>query len=298
MTKEEAIKKGILENKIVRLKPIKKAGKMITDPKHMGYFMFDGSFKNYVLPRDPRTGAFKPILDDDAMEYFSKELREDLSFNKKEDNFWDKYSVRIVKDGSLMVQGKEFDLSEPWQNLDYRIMSALSITAPSYEMREANPKYIWYFAEANEELAIEAKKTAKTQEVWTFFGSITNNKQKMIDLLSVYFAEKSRENEVDINNTVEWLQTEIEKVITKDPDFVLDCKKSDDYEFKALITNAVRAGAIKKKGRNKYELEGDSVKYDFSGLVKLLRKLKEETDDDYLRVIKTVEEFNKQYNKK
>lgn len=294
---KEAIKEGILENKIVRLKPIKKAGKMISDPKHYGYFMFNGAFKNYPLPRNPNTGAYKPILNEKELEYFNSELRDDLSFNRKENNFWDKYAVRIVKDEALMTQGKPFDLSDPWQNLDYRIMMSLNVTAPSYAERNNNPKYIWYFAEENEELMLEAKKTAKTQEVWTFFGTIMNSKKKMIDLLSVYFAEKSRENEVDINKTNEWLTEEIKKVITKDPEFILDCKENGDYEFKALITNAVRAGAIKKVGRNRYELEGDSVKYDFLGLVKLLKKLKDETDDDYLRIIKTVEEFDKQYFK-
>lgn len=295
MTREEAIKQGILKNKIVYLKPIKKGGKMISDPKHIGYFMFNDAFKIYPLPRNPKTGSYTPILNDKELKFFSEALQQDLSFTKKVDNFWDKYSVRIVKNDTLMNIGIAFDLSDPYSNLDYRIMKSLKVTAPSFKEAKDNPSYIWYLAEENEELAVKAKETAKTQEVWTYLGSIMNNKKKMIDLLSVYFAEKSRENEVDINNTIEWFIEEVGKVATNDPEFMLSCKKEEDYEFKALITNAVRAGAIKKPKRNTYELEGDSNKYDFLGLVKLLKKLKDETDDDYLRIIKTVDEYNKQY---
>ena len=117
----------------------------------------------------------------------------------------------------------------------------------------------------------------------------------MIDLLSVYFAEHARENEIDINNSIEWFITEIEKVATKEPEFIIKFKNNPDYEFKALILDGVRAGAIKKTGRNKYELQGDSTKYDLIGLTNLMKKLKEETDDDYLRIVKTIEEFNKLY---
>ena len=295
MTREEAIEKGILENKIVSLKPIKKGGKMISDPKHIGYFMFNDAFKIYPLPRDPRTGSYKPILSSEELLYFNEALQQDLSFTKKVDNFWDKYSVRIVKNDTLMTKGITYDLSDPYQNLDYRIMKSLKITAPSYAEKENSPKYIWYLAEQNEELAVEAKKTAKTQEVWTYFGSINNNKKKMIDLLSVYFAEHARENEIDINNSIEWFITEIEKVATKEPEFIIKFKNNPDYEFKALILDGVRAGAIKKTGRNKYELQGDSTKYDLIGLTNLMKKLKKETDDDYLRIVKTIEEFNKLY---
>ena len=43
----------------------------------------------------------------------------------------------------------------------------------------------------------------------------------------------------------------------------------------------------------RYNLQGDPNNYDFLELVKLLRKLKEETDDDYLRIKKIVDDFNK-----
>lgn len=291
--KEEAIKKGFLQNKKVRLKPILKSGKMIKDPKHIGYFMFDGAFKNYPLPRNPKTGAYKPILNDEELEYFNQVLRSDLSFNKKEDNFWEKYTVRVTKDENLLKYGIEFDLSDPWSNLDYRIMKALKITAPSYAVRFSNPKYKWYLAEENEELIIEAKEAEKTEEIFTFFGTIKGSKNSLIDLLSVYYAEKSRSNTVDITATLEFFQSEVRKIIKNDPNFIYECMMDNDYKIKALITNAVRAGAINKSGRNKYNLLGESSNYDYIGLTKRLSRLKEETDDMYLQIVEQIDQFNK-----
>ena len=296
MTREEAIEKGILENRIVRLKPIVKEGKMNRGPKHIGYFMFNGAFKNYVLPKDPRTGSFKPILTTEEIKFFSEELQEDLSFNKRVDNFWDKYSVRITKDENLMMNGKAFDLSDTYQNLDYRIMKAIRKTAESFEAKKDSPVFMWYIAKENEELQFEADKIGKTKDLWMFFGSIQNNKKKLIDILSVYNAEKSKTAKIDINATLEFFVTEVSKLIAKDPEFVLRCKNDDDYTIKAFIMDGVRAGAINKSDRNKYNLLGDSSNYDYIGLTKLVTRLKEDSEDEYFRLDDQIKKYLNENN--
>jgi hypothetical protein len=294
--KEYGIKEGILENKTVRLKPIVKEGKMNRGPKHIGYFMFNGAFKNYVLPKDTKTGAFKPILTSKEIKFFSEILQTDVSFNKKEDNFWDKYSVRIVKDENLMKNGLSFDLSDPYQNLDCRLMKALRKTAESFETKKDSPVYTWYIAEENEELKFEADKIGKTKDLWMFFGSIQNNKKKLIDILSVYNAEKSKTSQIDISASIEWFVKEVSKLITKEPDFVLRCKNDDDYTIKAFIMDGVRAGAINKSGRNKYNLLGDSSNYDYIGLTKLVTALKEDSEDEYFRLDDQIKKYLKENN--
>jgi len=293
MTEKEAIESGILENKIVKLKPIPKGGKMIKDPKHFGYFMFDGAFKNYVLPRSTKSGSYPNIFKNGELEFFNDILQTDLSFSKRKENFWDTYSVRVVKDEKLMKKGLDFDLSDPYQNLDYRILKHLKITAPSYDERENNPKYIWYMAEENEELLYEAKETEKIEEIWTFFGTLKNSKKKMIDLLSVYYAEKSKSNEVDTNATIEFFISEIRKLIKNDPNFVLQCKNDDSYIVKAFIIDGVRCGAINKTGRNKYNIIGDTSNYDYIGLTKRIVDLKKNSDDDYIRIKEQITKYNK-----
>jgi len=294
MKKEEAIKKGILQNKKIRLKPILKAGKMIKDPKHMGYFMFNDAFKNYVLPRSRKTGSYISILDDDELKYFSEALQTDLSFTKKVDNFWDKYSFRITKNDNLMTLGVEFDLSDPYSNLDYRLMKSLNITAPDYASRTNHPKYKWYLAEENEELEHASKIAEKEEEALIFFGGLKNSRKKLIDIISVYYAEKSRSNEVNTTATVEFLQNEVRKIVKADKDFILKCKEDPIYEIKALIIDGVRAGAVTKSGRNKYNIIGDSSNYDYIGMTKRLSQLKEDSDDDYLRITEQVNRYREE----
>ena len=52
MTREEAIRKGYLENRIVFLKPSPRKGKIVKDPEHVGYFMYEGAGVHFVLPTE------------------------------------------------------------------------------------------------------------------------------------------------------------------------------------------------------------------------------------------------------
>jgi len=291
MNEEQAIKEGILEEKIVYLKPILKAGKMIKDPKHIGYFMFDGAFKSYPLPRDRRTGSYKRVLNSTELEAFNEMLQEDLSFNKQKDNFWDKFAVRIEKNESLMNTGKAFDLSKPWENLEYRVLKVNREVAEDYKKRETSPSYRWYFAEAEDENIYKSKEAEKTQKIWTFFGTIQASKTRMSDLISVYYAQKNKSNIVDPNASKEWMKGEIHKIIERDPGFILETIEDDNYDIKALIINAVKAGAIIKKGRNKYNIKGDGVDYDYLSLVNYISILKRNTEDEYLSITEQVNAY-------
>ena len=257
MTKKEAIEKGILENKIVTLKPILKPGKWIKDPKHFGFFMFTGAFKNYVLPKQERSGMYIPILTEDELKFFNEEMREDLSFTKKTDNFWTKFSVRIQKTDTFLRDGIVFNLADPYENLQVRVLRANREIAPSYDLRDAHPMYKFYLAEENEENMAAARDAELEQSTWEFLGSIRGSKKKMMDVLSVYYAEKATSKNVDMTVSKEWLINEVRGIVKSDPNFILDIMNNgDEYEIKAFILDGVRSGAISKTGRNKYNIIG------------------------------------------
>lgn len=294
MTKEEALKAGILENKIISLCPIKKPGKMIKSPTHFGYFMFKGAFREYTLPRDMKTGYYKSILTKEELAFFNEAFQEDLSFTKKENNFWDTFSVRVTKTDRLMSKGLPFDMSDPYQNLSCKVLGALKLTAPSFEKRSDHPSFIWYLADENEEVVYEAKEAEKMEQIWTFFGAIKGSRKKMIDLLSVYYAEKNKSKEVDLLATKEFFISEIRRIIKNDPDFIYNCKNDNSYEIKALLADGVRSGAINKTGRNKYNIIGDNSQYDYIGLYKRVEFLKKENEDDYFRIMEQIEKYRKE----
>ena len=78
-------------------------------------------------------------------------MREDLSFTKKVDNFWTKFSVRIQKTDTFLRDGIVFNLADPYENLQVRVLRANREIAPSYDLRDAHPMYKFYLAEENEE---------------------------------------------------------------------------------------------------------------------------------------------------
>jgi hypothetical protein len=154
-----------------------------------------------------------------------------------------------------------------------------------------SPVYIWYFAEAEDENIYKSKEAEKTQKIWMFFGTIQGSRSKMSDLISVYYAQKNKSNVVDPNATKEWMQGELHKIIENDPDFILETIEDDNYDIKALIINGVKAGAIIKKGRNKYNIKGDGVDYDYLSLVNYISILKRNTEDEYLSIKEQVDAY-------
>ena len=74
VSREEALEKGYLEDKIVYLKPSPRQGKMIKDPIHVGYFMYEGASVNFVLPKDARGELVNVFSSKEEQAYFEAEI--------------------------------------------------------------------------------------------------------------------------------------------------------------------------------------------------------------------------------
>ena len=186
VSKEDAIKKGYLQNKKVFLRPIVRGGKMITSPEHVAYFQIEGANNWFQLPQNPVTGVLiNPFDSNEERAFFEQELDIDLNVNKKKDNFWHTFFVKVIKDYNLMHDGYKFDLSDPLDNLRWRVTKLQNMTAPDWEHRLSRGEY--RFALVDEGYAEEAEQntTNKTIEAFTFLGSIQNNLKDMKDFMGV-----------------------------------------------------------------------------------------------------------------
>jgi hypothetical protein len=143
MTKEEALKEGYLSNEIVYLRPIPRGGNKAVknDIRNVALFQFTGAVTKFELRTDDR-GTFKnPFKDEKEKKFFEDYLNLNLSVydtnaSWKHPELSKQLMVTIRKDESLMREGHKFDLSDPWQNLQYRIvMSNSSYVSPSWESR-------------------------------------------------------------------------------------------------------------------------------------------------------------------
>ena len=214
-TREEALVKGYLENKVVFLRPSPRSGKMIKDPAHVGWFMHEGATMKFVLPKNKRGEIINVFKSKEEQEYFESELGVDLNPLKKKDNFWHTFSVTFQKSPITMYEGAKFNLADSTDNLRARVLERCGNVAPNWDKRFALPAYKFALVAEDYEESKASEKALRQQEIWKFFGSIANNTTKMREFVGVYLANNKKIKSVPSDTTKEWLMKELSDIISQ-----------------------------------------------------------------------------------
>ena len=289
VSRTEAVEKGYLEDKVVYLKPSPRQGKMIKSPIHIGYFMYEGAAVNFVLPKNARGELVNVFESKEEQEFFENELGVDLNPYKKKGNFWNTFTVKFQKNPITMYEGTKFDLSNPMDNLRVKVLKQCMDIAPSWDERFEYPSYKFALVEEDYEENKASDAAKQNQEIWKFFGSISNNSAKMKAFLGVYLASNKKIATVGSDVKKEWLMKEISEVIANDPEGYLKIVEDEHFSIKAFILSAVGVGAIEKAGVNKYVIPGETTAWQLNELVEYLEQLKDDSDDIYLKLKAQVE---------
>lgn len=284
VSRAEALEDGILEEKIVYLRPSPRSGKMIKDPAHVGWFMYEGATIKFVLPKTDRGELVNVFKNRKEQDFFEKELGVDLNFHKKKDNFWKTFTITFLKNPITMHEGMKFDLSDPVDNLRIRVLQNCMDIAPSWDERFKYPTYKFALVEEKYEENKASSEALIQQEIWKYFGSMANNVLKMKEFTGVYLATKKKIKTVPSDSSKEWLMKEISDIIKDDQAGYLEIMKDKHFPMKAFILSAVHVGAIEKNGVNKYLIPGETTGWQLNELVEYLEQLKDDSDDIYLKI--------------
>lgn len=246
----------ILPNKKVKVQPISRANGYF-DENHDGASIFTGAEVSFGLPMKKDSKQLVRILNEEEQEFFAKKLNlklEDLDFYNPEAKFWVNFRCKITKEGI------DLDLSEPMDNLKWRLLKVMPVVAPSWGERFDSALYKFALVEAGYEVAEINKKADKTKRAWKAFGRIEDSIEKMTDVLEVYGKRVSKTASRD------WLQAEITKMIEDNKpkqaggitplDEFLSIVEDPHFETRVLIQKAIAIGAIKKSGKHGYKLAG------------------------------------------
>lgn len=261
----------ILTSEVVYLFP-KPGGADEEKKNRFDYFMIDGAKAVFTLPK-MADGRYFEILNGKEREFFEKELNvESLSFTmrtpegKYYNPFWATFKVAVMKDESLMRNGRRFVMSDPIDNLSVRILKAyagypLREVAPSKEEAKLYPDARWYLTtEAAEEQSITTKHS-KLAAAYIHFGQITNSTKKMVDFLRLYGSTFNKVDQIDINVTKpEQLIPRVQYIIENDIDGYLQVAEDTNIIAKVFIEDAVACKAIVKKD-GEYRLKGGDALY-------------------------------------
>jgi len=255
---EIGLKKGWLKNKKVYLKPIE--GKRMTliaqSDNSIHSFMYDGATYDRCLPLNARGDFYNPFDSDEEREFFEKILNKDLRADSSNPKcVWITgadggtgmnitIKLKFNVDTSIKSQGYEFDLMNPNDVLRYKVAKMQYDTAPSWEVRHNKTHYVWAIVDGQQEDLTKKKLAVTNTRAYIEFGKIQDNKERMIEVLKLYYMNHKMSKDVPMDISTNTLITEIQSIIEKDIEGFLQVVEDPDKDIKVLILNGVKAGAI------------------------------------------------------
>jgi hypothetical protein len=256
-----------LQDRLVSVKPVIRENKWegLLERKRRDAYMYNSSKRTYCLPLSSRTGQLVPVLDESTpvltpqydfpiteKQFFEKILHKDLNFYAdKSLNFWqtDKLAKIIISKAGL-----ELNLKDPIDALRYRILKAnTNLIASDKNSANNLPTYEFYFEDSKEQESMEANFANTKLEAFSLFAKIQDDQHKLANVLKV--AGKG----VNRNATVGWLKGEVYKFLDLDPAKFTLTLKDPLFDDKAFILDAVRCGALIRKGRDEYALDTGTI---------------------------------------
>lgn len=241
-----------LDEKIVILKPSPRGGGMIGEKSHVGYFRYNGTTENFMLPRDDRNGGLMEIFEsNEEREFFAKELGlkpEDLNVRAK-NNFFYSFQVRVLKDDTFMTHGIDFDLSDVMDMLKYKVLIKSKRIAPTIESRFETGEYVYYFVEKNHKDKTDLSRIELSAKVWEKYGEMKDSSDKMREFLFLYWLRNKKATRPPKNPTMDFCKIQIDRIIDNDKKGFLDVFTSPNLKDEMLVYMGIENGLIDYDGR-------------------------------------------------
>lgn len=286
-----------LPNKKVLVKPIVRSGRWLPS-SHSGAFMYDNTSRSLTVPLDSKTGSLKDPLTLAEREFFENRHKSgldftpgDLSVHKKEDNFWESFSVLLRKNESVVSDQSVLlvlNLADSMDYLRYKLLLANAGSggevAPSWEDRFNIATYKVALVEEGHEEEVRTRRADNLEKVNKFFYQINESKSKLRDLLTIYWLENKTNKRPPENASIDWYKAEVQNLIDTDLDAMLRIvDDKDNYEYKVLVNKAVTLSILEYNSELGYTLsDGTPMGETLKSAIRFLKDPKNQ--EKYLRL--------------
>lgn len=235
-----------LPNKKIKVTPIKRRQNKLGLPSsHENSFLFGESYVEYTLPihEDPPKRFIDPLTKEER-DFFEDSSRSGLSLKpgdldpqKKENNFWEGFSVKLHE------EGRTLNLKDPWDYLAYKILlQNKDAIAPSGDVKHRKKTYKYALQDLYYEEDHESKETDKKLDAYMAFAEMKDSPDKLKDFLKVF----GKRAPSDAKH--EFLKAQVGKIVEDSPEQFLEVKNDENFLTKLLVYDAMEAKMIYKKG--------------------------------------------------
>lgn len=245
--------KSCLRNERIIVRHVPKEGGLVTNPKHILYGgMAETAVRYFTVPILESSGAYKNVLTGDEKDFLEEIMGLEynaLSIYKKENNYWDNFQVRLTK------QDNYFDLSNPDDYIKYKVLKANSdFIADSLETLQDKPKATYQFVmiKEGEQESHESERMSATMKCYMEYGRIKDDKDTLKCIIELIDGRP-----LAANSKIEFLQGRINNLIQADSKLFLKVITDPLLSTKVLISKAIEAGVISKRG-DQYYLRSDN----------------------------------------
>ena len=246
--KPSRVVESCLRNERVIIRHVPKEGGLVTNPKHILYGgMAESAVRYFTVPILGSSGAYKNVLTDDEKTFLEEIMGLEynaLSIYKKENNYWNNYQVRLTK------QDNYLDLSVPDDYIKYKVLKANSdFIADSLETLQDKPKVTYQFVmiREGEQESQESEKMSATMKCYMEYGRIKDDRDALRCIIELIDGRP-----VASNSKLEFLQGKINNLIQADSKLFLKIITDPLLSTKVLISKAIEAGVISKRGDQLY----------------------------------------------
>lgn len=275
-----------LPNKKMVLMPVPRAGGLITDPNHKAFFMFPDTMVRFCLPYDMETMSLAKILTDEERQFFEGITGKDMNFYKMhKDNFWRTFEVKIKKDDDFMKNGITYDLSDPMDNLAYRVLNVQPTVAPTWEQRFDRGEYRFALRDLG---YVEEQRIARSElnlKAYGLFGKMENSAQKLYDFLSVYFMQTGKGKRPPDNANKETYKGLIQDIIDNNVKEFISIAEDANFATKLMAVRGLSQGHITRDSFTKNFTIADTKRHLGASLDEVVANLlSPEFQEDKLRL--------------
>ena len=294
---EYAKSMGYLEDRKVYLKPLARTGSMIQDPKSKLYKGMEGRKVIFQLPEVPydkggRGQLVNIFKNEDEQKFFEYIFKDDLNVNigtlseeKRASSFWVRFKLRFEVTQFVKDTGYEMDLSNPQQNLEYRIAKLQALTCK--QGMDPMTHHLFMLVDADYENRLAIEEVDKDFNISIFITGILSSEKKMREFLSLYLLESKSNRQIPEDAPESYFKLELARII-KDKaakEIIYDLIKDKDvYANKLLLYKAMKTGIVYKTSTGLFKYEGTDATYTYKQIYEHLAKLRDERGDEYLKI--------------